>query len=91
MGKFERPIKKFVEKYFATDLRRRPGILEFDISNPRPEDMSVLRSGDFEIKNFRTVKANSEIKGFHFYVGKTEINISGNSAKEIIAAADNQE
>ena len=90
-GKYAQPIKECVKKYFEADSRHRPDILEFDISNPRQEDMSALRSGDFEMSNFRITAIKGEVQSFRFYVGKTELRISGKPAEEIIAAADNQE
>lgn len=82
-------IKGIVRKYFETiNLKERLYSSDIDISDPTREDMASLQKGDFEVVNFRVTPRSDDGKQFHFYVGKTEIHITGEAADEIEGLID---
>ncbi len=77
-------IKEIIRKYFETiNLKEQLYSSDIDISDPTREDMASLHRDDFEITNFRITSRKDNGKQFHFYVGKTEIHITGEAADEI--------
>jgi len=77
-------IKEIIRKYFETiNLKECLYFSDIDISDPTMEDMASLHRDDFEITNFRITPRKGDGKQFHFYVGKTEIHITGEAADEI--------
>jgi hypothetical protein len=81
--KIERAIKSFLKE---TIIDRLSGysLAEFDISAPRIEDMQRIRSGDFEIRDYRTTpRRDDDQANYHFYVGGTEFHITGRAADRV--------
>jgi|GEM_PF-2175618 len=77
-------IKEIIKKYFETISLKEPFYSsDIDISDPKMEDMASLRRGDFEIADLRITPKKNNGSQFHFYVGKTEVHITGEAADEI--------
>ncbi|MEA3399168.1 MAG: hypothetical protein U9R00_01495 [Patescibacteria group bacterium] len=85
-GQFESAIRKFFREQWLADpeMEKTSYGFDFDISDPKIADMKRVRSGDFEISNFRTSPTfDPEKLSFHFYVGDSEIHIQGKAADRI--------
>ncbi|MDD5750077.1 MAG: hypothetical protein PHU56_00270 [Candidatus Pacebacteria bacterium] len=92
LGKFEKAIRAFLAEQTPATLNEkrnkgeRPAdyFSDFDVSNPRPNDMKAWQSGDYEIRNFRISPTDKkDIRGFHFNVGDTEFHIMGKAAERV--------
>jgi hypothetical protein len=92
--KIERAIIKFLKE----QVPKEPGAktnnygFDFDISDPKMDDMKKISSGQFTINKLRTSPTSEACKlSFHFYVGKTEFHLQGKAADRIyeLIAEDN--
>lgn len=80
LDKYESVIREFLKEYFENNCHGYG--LDVDFSAPTREDMNRVRSGDYEITYF-SVNGNDEIKNLDFYIGKTEVHLTGEAAKKI--------
>lgn len=95
LKKYEPAIRKLLEEFKETRRKSENNpkwteTVNFDISNPHPEDMEKFWSGDFELENFFVLEIKGEVKGFNFYIGKTEFIIRGAATEKILEYKENQ-
>lgn len=101
LEKYEEAIRKLIGKFIESNRNNQCSPqwkkdLNFDISDPHREDMEKFWSGDFEIDKFNmTPKPESEGKygksNFHFYIGNTELHITGSVADRVYELLENKE
>ncbi|NMC51387.1 hypothetical protein GYA54_01510 [Candidatus Kuenenbacteria bacterium] len=83
---FESAIRKFFREQWPDnpETKKQGYGFDFDISDPKIDDMKRVQSGDFEISHFQTSPTSDPEKlSFHFYVGGTEFHIQGKAADRI--------
>lgn len=80
--KYEEAIRKFLKEYFL-EKGRGYGIGEVDFSAPKMTDMALAQNGDYVIENFSVSENEDGSKNFNFYIGKTEVHLTGKAAQKI--------
>lgn len=94
LPKYEDAIRKFLEDYFETTLKKRErspyDTLDVQFSDAGKEGFGPVQSGDYEITEFRTTQgANDDYPKFHFRAGGAEIHLTHKAARKIKEMIEN--